>query len=420
MGYAILRTQKLKSKQEVRRSLKHSFREQETPNADPNLTPENTHIGAENTREAIQKIEARLPEKIRKNGVLAIEYLITASPEDMHAKSRKEQDAYFSDAKKWLEEKHGVENVIYAGIHRDETTPHMYAYVVPIDSKGKLNCRAFLGGAKALSEMQTDFADRVGKKHKLERGIEGSRAKHTKVREFYGAIEHAPHKHAHFDPDQVQPKMLEKGIFINDYESPEGTAERLSEMVKKHYEPAIKEASVSRLERSKRKQAEETSKRKDIELKKAQERLQGFDNAFKGLSTAQMQELAEQAATKRRANEIELEQLKRINELPELHNRGTGAAKTFARHALEALRTVDMNHKKVDWDAVEKSAKKESRFEHHQPVYEIAKALLTYSPGQADKNDAYRKTILEQAKEMDKKEMPSREVGKTKGFSPER
>ena len=179
MGYAILRTQKLKSMQSVRRSLKHSFREQETPNADPTRTPENTHIGANTSEEAIEKIKARLPEKIRKNGVLAIEYLVTASPDDLHAKSRKEQDDYFSDAKKWLEEKHGAENVVYAGIHRDETTPHMYAYVVPIDSKGKLNCRAFLGGAKALSEMQTDFADRVGIKHKLERGIEGSRAKHS-------------------------------------------------------------------------------------------------------------------------------------------------------------------------------------------------------------------------------------------------
>ena len=152
MGYAILRTQKLKSKQEVRRSLKHSFREQETPNADPNLTPENTHIGAENTREAIQKIEARLPEKIRKNGVLAIEYLITASPEDMQGKTRAQQDAYFTDARQWLEDRHSAENVVYAGIHRDETTPHMYAYVVPIDGKGNLNCRAFLGGAKALSK----------------------------------------------------------------------------------------------------------------------------------------------------------------------------------------------------------------------------------------------------------------------------
>jgi hypothetical protein len=420
MGYAILRTQKLKSMQSVKRSLKHSFREQDTPNADPALTPENTHLGAENVKDAIEKISTRLPEKIRKNGVLAIEYLVTASPEDMHAKSRKEQDAYFSDAKKWLEEKPGAANVIYAGIHRDETTPHMYAYVVPIDSKGKLNCRAFLGGAKALSEMQTDFADRVGKKHKLERGIEGSRAKHTKVREFYGAIDHAPHKHAHFTPEQLKPKMLEKGIFINEYESPEGTAERLSNLVKKHYEPAIKEASVSRLERDKRKQTEETSKRKDMELKKAQERLQGFDNAFKGLSQPQMQELAELAAAKRRSNEIEQEQQKRIDALPALNSRGTGAAKTFARHALEALKKVDMDYKKVNWTEVENSTKKESKFEHHQPVYEIAKALLTYSPGQADKNEASRKAILEQAKEMDRKEMPSREAGKTKTFGPER
>ncbi len=69
MGYAILRTLKLKSKQEVRRSLKHSFRAQETPNADPDRTPENTHIGAEDTLDALQKIDARLPDKIRKNGV---------------------------------------------------------------------------------------------------------------------------------------------------------------------------------------------------------------------------------------------------------------------------------------------------------------------------------------------------------------
>ena len=129
MGYAILRTQKLKSKQEVRRSLKHSFRAQETPNADPDRTPENTHIGAEDTLDALQKIDARLPDKIRKNGVLVIEYLITASPEDMQGKTRAQQDAYFSDAHQWLQDRHGAENVVYAGIHRDETTPHMYAYV---------------------------------------------------------------------------------------------------------------------------------------------------------------------------------------------------------------------------------------------------------------------------------------------------
>ena len=49
----------------------------------------------------------------------------------MQGKARSSQDAYFRDALDWLKNKHGAENVVYAGIHRDETTPHMYAYVVP-------------------------------------------------------------------------------------------------------------------------------------------------------------------------------------------------------------------------------------------------------------------------------------------------
>ena len=416
MGYAILRTEKLKSMQSVRRSLKHSFREQETPNADPTRTPENTHIGAKTAEEAIEKIKARLPEKIRKNGVLAIEYLVTASPDDLHAKSRKEQDAYFSDAKKWLEEKHGAENVVYAGIHRDETTPHMYAYVVPFDSKGKLNCRAFLGGAKALSEMQTDFADRVGIKHKLERGIEGSRAKHTKVREFYGALEHAPHKHTHFDAEQLKPKLLEKNLFTSSYESPDGIAERLSALAQTHYQPAIYEASISRIERDKRKQAEETSKRKDTELKKAQERLDGFEKAFDGLSEEQMQELAKLAAIKRRENEIEQDKQKRINALPELYACGRGAGKTFARHAFRALSDVGMDASKVNWKDVEDSAKKESRLEHHQTMHDIAKAILLNSPGRAGVTEAYITDRLAKAKEFDKENPPPRAPQRSKGW----
>ncbi|WP_344341131.1 MobV family relaxase, partial [Streptomyces rhizosphaericus] len=190
--FAILRTQKLKHLGSVRRSLKHSFREQETPNADPSRAPENTHLGAESTAEAMAAIEARLPEKRRKDAVLAIEYLATASPEAMQGKSREEQDAYFADALEWLKERHGAENVVYAGIHRDETTPHLYAYAVPLDpDSGRLNAKRWLGGAKALNHMQTDFAERVGERHGLERGIEGSRAKHQTVQRYYASLEQA-------------------------------------------------------------------------------------------------------------------------------------------------------------------------------------------------------------------------------------
>ena len=49
----------------------------------------------------------------------------------------------FDKAKKWLKDKHGSENVVGLSIHRDETTPHLVAYVVPIDEKGNLNARHF-------------------------------------------------------------------------------------------------------------------------------------------------------------------------------------------------------------------------------------------------------------------------------------
>ena len=190
--YAILRTQKLKATGAVWRSLKHAFREQPTPNADPERAANNAHLGASSAREAMEKVRARLPEKRRKDAVLAIEYLITASPEAMQELGGQGRDAYFNDALKWLRERHGGANVVYAGIHRDETTPHMYAYVVPLDeSTGRLNARRWLGGAKTLSEMQTDFATNVGARHGLERGIKGSRAKHERVKRHYGLVNQA-------------------------------------------------------------------------------------------------------------------------------------------------------------------------------------------------------------------------------------
>jgi hypothetical protein len=188
MAYAILRATKLKATASIHRSVAHAYRDNDTPNADKTRTSNNSHIGASSTAEALEVFRKRLETigKVRSNAVLAVEYLVTASPDAMHQKTREQQDAYFSDALEWIRARHGVENVFYAGIHRDETTPHLYAYVVPIDSRGRLNCRAFLGGAKALTQMQTDFAQQVGHPHDLERGIEKSKARHQDVRRWYG------------------------------------------------------------------------------------------------------------------------------------------------------------------------------------------------------------------------------------------
>lgn len=192
-SFAILRTAKIKSLGNMGASLQHTFRERDTPNADPSKLADNTVLVGADTADAVLKAwHQRAPEKIRKNAVHGLEYFIGGSPEKMHAMSRAQQDRYFADALAWLEKRHGKENILSAVIHRDETTPHMTVMAIPLDDKGKLNARRFVGSRKDLSELQTGFAAEVGAAHGLERGQIRSRATHERVQRVYGYIQDPP------------------------------------------------------------------------------------------------------------------------------------------------------------------------------------------------------------------------------------
>ncbi|EHU1749936.1 plasmid recombination protein [Acinetobacter baumannii] len=186
MSYAILRTEKLKTIGNIAASLSHNYRNRPTPNADPYRTVNNEH-DLKTAGQVMDGIKNRLPEKTRSNAVLCVEYLITMSPDWSGLGTEKEAD-FFKRSVEWLKQRHGAENVISTSIHRDETTPHLVAYVVPIDLEGKLNAREFLGGRAKLSKMQTDFHDQV-KDLGLERGLEGSKAEHTTIKDFYAEIQ---------------------------------------------------------------------------------------------------------------------------------------------------------------------------------------------------------------------------------------
>lgn len=173
----------------VRRSFKHSYREQETHNADPERKDQNLLFDAKTTPEAMKLFRDRLPEKLRKNGVLCVEHLVTASPEWFEGKTLEEENKYFQDSLKFINEKWGEDNVICGGVHRDEKTPHMFVYVVPKDrDTGKLNCRKWLGEQGALSQMQDDFYESAGKSNGLERGVKGSKAKHQTLKKYYTGL----------------------------------------------------------------------------------------------------------------------------------------------------------------------------------------------------------------------------------------
>lgn len=187
MPYAIIRHEKIKTIGNLKASAEHTFRERPTDNADASKTHLNEHDGAISSDEVVQRFQQEFPEKLRKNGVLAVEYLMTASPEWWEKASAEQQAEFFKRSREFLYERHGKENVLYTGTQLDESTPHMVAYVLPKDNKGRMNAAHFLDGRKKLSEYQDTYAEKV-KSLGLERGIEGSTAKHERVKRHYGLL----------------------------------------------------------------------------------------------------------------------------------------------------------------------------------------------------------------------------------------
>jgi hypothetical protein len=210
MPYAILRVAKLKTIGNIAGSANHAFRETETPNADSKRLSQNKLAGPTTTAELLASVKSKLPEKRRKDAVLALEYFVGASPEafaEDWQKTKAYKKAYFADALEWLKKRHGEENLVAAQIHLDEQSPHMSVFIVPRTSEGKLSAKQFIGGRVVLSRMQSDFARDVGAKHGLERGVEGSKATHTTRKEYYSALS--------ANPDLKPPKPPKKTLFPN-------------------------------------------------------------------------------------------------------------------------------------------------------------------------------------------------------------
>lgn len=202
----------------------HTFRERKTHNADPTRTHLNHGEGARCTADLRAAIKARLKTvDVKDDSVLCIEYMITASPAWFRQKTEEEREAYFADALQMLKQKHGAKNVVCSDVQLDEKTPHLVVYVVPIvespgvgmrkrsvkataaerEATGKstkiievpnkpsvrLSAKHFLGGREKLSDLQTEFHEKVSSSHGLERGLMGSKAQHIKIQKWYAQLE---------------------------------------------------------------------------------------------------------------------------------------------------------------------------------------------------------------------------------------
>jgi hypothetical protein len=120
----------------------------------------------------------------RKDAVLVNEWIITSDRPFFENKDDKEVERFFTTAKDYFADKFGDDNIRYAQVHLDETTPHMHLGVVPFDEDNKLSAKRMFNRA-ALIEIQDELPVFMQDKgFDMQRGEKGSERKNLTVPEY--------------------------------------------------------------------------------------------------------------------------------------------------------------------------------------------------------------------------------------------
>ena len=180
MSYAIFRTQKMKSTV-IDKCQRHNQRENKNySNKDIDFNKTNLNYDLHNKHNIVyideinKKIKERYTGKkaIRKDAVLNVECLITSDPEFFRKVGSEETKRYFKEAYEFVKTEFRKENIVYANVHMDETTPHMHLGFTPITPDGRLSAKEWLDGKKKLTELQDNFFRYITSKgFELDRGV---------------------------------------------------------------------------------------------------------------------------------------------------------------------------------------------------------------------------------------------------------
>lgn len=120
----------------------------------------------------------------RKDAVLVNEWIITSDRGFFEDKDPKETERFFTEVKSYFADKFGDDNIRYAQVHLDETTPHMHLGVVPFDKDNKLSAKRVFNRATLIEiqdELPVFMQDRG---FDVQRGEKGSERKNLTVPEY--------------------------------------------------------------------------------------------------------------------------------------------------------------------------------------------------------------------------------------------
>ena len=215
MSMVVARMQKMKSGN-LTGSQKHNQREFKN-HTNKNIDSEKEHLNydlvnqekinyLEKANEIIdsQKVSNRAT---RKDAVLVNEWIITSNQEFFKGFDNAEIKRFFETSLEYFSDKFGSQNMAYAQVHLDETTPHMHLGIVPMKD-GRLSGKTVFD-RKTLREIQDDFPKFLQEHNfDIERGIEGSQRKN---------ISNETYKKIVAEAEKEAQKEIEK---IKSYEKP--------------------------------------------------------------------------------------------------------------------------------------------------------------------------------------------------------
>ena len=121
---------------------------------------------------------------VRKDAVLVNEWIVSSDRDFFEDLSEREIENFFERSKDYFAEKFGEENIRYAIVHLDESTPHMHLGIVPFDQDKKLSAKRVFN-RQALRDVQEELPEYLQKfRYEIERGRKGSDRKNLTVPEF--------------------------------------------------------------------------------------------------------------------------------------------------------------------------------------------------------------------------------------------
>ena len=153
------------------------------------------------TGDLVADVKAKLravdidPDRLRKNGVIAYEAILTASAEFFEQGDEAEREGRLAQWKAaqrdWAVKRYGHHRIASMVLHQDEKTPHIHLVVVPLAVKSDKRRRdpsevrwglagRTISGPGRFDELQDDYAAAM-EPFGLRRGVRGSGRKHEPV-----------------------------------------------------------------------------------------------------------------------------------------------------------------------------------------------------------------------------------------------